>query len=233
MRLDYPVAWLDQEVFASVKISEEAAEHSVGEAMEQSGLRGYFTRSQLAKGSVPATAMGQKYLEQLFAARRMVRSRRSSALYSGRHEWNGPRLAVHIRHSRSFGFLRNSFPERHLPHACRTGGPRHHFASLLGVEVHHARGGTRSGGGARCLVHAENSRVPQMRPAPAVDHPEQVRPVHDCGAKEPAMESDFFRCSARRPGFERQVCRHTAEEPVIAASGTFPYGTVRGRGPSG
>ena len=62
MRLDYPVAWLDQEAFASVKISEEAAEHSVGEAMEQIGLRGYFTRSQLAKGSVPASAMGQKYL---------------------------------------------------------------------------------------------------------------------------------------------------------------------------
>jgi arylsulfatase A-like enzyme len=59
---DYPLAWLNDEVFLSLKIKEEAAEHDVGEAMLRIGMRGYFTRSQLAKGEVADSVMGRRYL---------------------------------------------------------------------------------------------------------------------------------------------------------------------------
>src|SRR5580698_2472409 len=60
VKLDYPVAWLDQEAFSQVK--ERDAETAVGEAMKQAGLRDYFTKSQLAAGEVPDTALGRKFL---------------------------------------------------------------------------------------------------------------------------------------------------------------------------
>jgi predicted AlkP superfamily pyrophosphatase or phosphodiesterase len=60
--LDYPLAWLNNDAFSSLKISEENAEHEVGEAMVQVGLRGYFTRSQLARGDVPSTEQGHQFL---------------------------------------------------------------------------------------------------------------------------------------------------------------------------
>jgi len=60
--LDYPLAWLNNEAFASFKISEENAEHEVGDAMVQVGLRGYFTRYQLARGDVPNTEQGRQFL---------------------------------------------------------------------------------------------------------------------------------------------------------------------------
>jgi predicted AlkP superfamily pyrophosphatase or phosphodiesterase len=59
---DYPFAWLDPQAFASLKMKEEDAEHAVGEALKQNGLRGYFTRSQLAKGDVPNSELALKYL---------------------------------------------------------------------------------------------------------------------------------------------------------------------------
>jgi arylsulfatase A-like enzyme len=62
IKLDYPVAWLDQELFAAVHIKEHNAETAAGEAMKQAGLREYFTKSQLAEGEVPDTAMGRKFL---------------------------------------------------------------------------------------------------------------------------------------------------------------------------
>jgi len=58
----YPLAWLDNQAFGTLKIKEEDAEQAAGEALKQIGLRGYFTRSQLADGVVPDTAMGHKYL---------------------------------------------------------------------------------------------------------------------------------------------------------------------------
>ncbi len=60
--LDYPVAWLNPEVFAALKIKEEDAERDVGEAMKQLGLRAYYTRSQLERGDAPNTELGLKYL---------------------------------------------------------------------------------------------------------------------------------------------------------------------------
>ena len=59
---DYPVAWLNDEAFSSLKIKEEDAERATGEAMKQAGLRGYFTRFQLAQGAVPGTELGRKFL---------------------------------------------------------------------------------------------------------------------------------------------------------------------------
>jgi len=58
---DYPVAWLDDDAFAAVKVKEEDAEHAVGEALKQVGLRDYYTRSQLAQGHVPNTSTGLRF----------------------------------------------------------------------------------------------------------------------------------------------------------------------------
>src|ERR1700685_4313339 len=60
--LDYPVAWLNEDAFASSHVKERDAETAAGEAMKQAGLRDYFTKSQLAAGEVPATALGKKFL---------------------------------------------------------------------------------------------------------------------------------------------------------------------------
>jgi len=61
-KLDYPIAWLDQDSFAAAHVKEREAETAVGEAMKQAGLRDYFTKSQLAAGEVPGTALGKKFL---------------------------------------------------------------------------------------------------------------------------------------------------------------------------
>jgi hypothetical protein len=58
---DYPLAWLDAETFAAIKMKEEDAERAVGEALKEAGLRNYYTRSQLAEGRVPNTDIGRKY----------------------------------------------------------------------------------------------------------------------------------------------------------------------------
>ena len=62
VKLDYPLAWLDEDAFAAAHIREHDAEAAVGEAMKQTGMRDYYTKSQLAAGEVPATDMGRKYL---------------------------------------------------------------------------------------------------------------------------------------------------------------------------
>jgi arylsulfatase A-like enzyme len=60
--LDYPVAWLNPEAFAALKMKEEDAERAVGEALKQAGMRAYYTRAQLERGDVPNTEMGVRYL---------------------------------------------------------------------------------------------------------------------------------------------------------------------------
>ena len=62
IKLDYPIAWLDQDAFSAAHIKERDAETAAGEAMKQAGLRDYFTKSQLAAGEVPDTALGRKFL---------------------------------------------------------------------------------------------------------------------------------------------------------------------------
>jgi hypothetical protein len=62
IKLDYPDAWLDQDAFANAHVKEHDAETAVGEAMKQVGFRDYFTKSQLAAGEAPDTALGRKFL---------------------------------------------------------------------------------------------------------------------------------------------------------------------------
>jgi Type I phosphodiesterase / nucleotide pyrophosphatase len=59
---DYPLAWLNSDAFAAIKIKEEDAERAVGDALTQTGLRAYYTRSQLERGDVAASETGLKYL---------------------------------------------------------------------------------------------------------------------------------------------------------------------------
>jgi len=59
---DYPLAWLNSDAFAAIKIKEEDAERAVGDALTQIGLRAYYTRSQLERGDVPTSETGLKYL---------------------------------------------------------------------------------------------------------------------------------------------------------------------------
>jgi predicted AlkP superfamily pyrophosphatase or phosphodiesterase len=58
---DYPLAWLNEEAFGTIKMKEEDAEHAVGEALKQVGLRGFYTKAQLAKGEVPNTDDGTRW----------------------------------------------------------------------------------------------------------------------------------------------------------------------------
>jgi predicted AlkP superfamily pyrophosphatase or phosphodiesterase len=62
VKLDYPMAWLDSDAFASIHLKEHDAEIAAGEAMKQFGLREYFTKSQLAEGEAPDTPVGRQYL---------------------------------------------------------------------------------------------------------------------------------------------------------------------------
>jgi predicted AlkP superfamily pyrophosphatase or phosphodiesterase len=62
IKLDYPIAWLDPNAFSVVHVKESEAENTVGEELVQAGLRGYFTKSQLAEGEVPNTPLGRKFL---------------------------------------------------------------------------------------------------------------------------------------------------------------------------
>jgi arylsulfatase A-like enzyme len=55
------LGWLNEKPFAALKIKEEDAERDVGEALKQLGMRGYYTRSQLARGEVPNTEMGLRF----------------------------------------------------------------------------------------------------------------------------------------------------------------------------
>lgn len=59
---DYPIAFLNDEAFSALKVKEEDAERATGEAMKQVGLRGYYTRAQLAQGTAPDTELGHRFL---------------------------------------------------------------------------------------------------------------------------------------------------------------------------
>ena len=58
---DYPIAWLNDEAFAAARIKQEDAERATGEMMKQMGMRGYFTRSQLARGDRASTELEARY----------------------------------------------------------------------------------------------------------------------------------------------------------------------------
>jgi len=60
--LDYPVAWLNSDAFATIKLKENEAEQAAGDALKQAGLRAYYTRYKLERSDVPNTETGLKYL---------------------------------------------------------------------------------------------------------------------------------------------------------------------------
>lgn len=61
--VDWPVAYLSQEAFAALNLSEADAERAVGEALVKvAGARGFFTRAQLVEGQLPQDDLGRKYL---------------------------------------------------------------------------------------------------------------------------------------------------------------------------
>jgi len=62
LKLDYPLAWLDQDAFNAAHVRERDAEAAVGEALKQTGMRDYYTKSQLSAGAAPNTPLGRKYL---------------------------------------------------------------------------------------------------------------------------------------------------------------------------
>jgi predicted AlkP superfamily pyrophosphatase or phosphodiesterase len=62
VRVNYPVAWLDEDAFTAMHVRERDAEAAVGEAMKQVGIRDFYTKSQLASGEASNTALGHKFL---------------------------------------------------------------------------------------------------------------------------------------------------------------------------
>ena len=54
--------FLNEDSFKAANVSEADAEHAVGEALKQVGMRGYFTRTQLEAGQVPPSKQGLQYL---------------------------------------------------------------------------------------------------------------------------------------------------------------------------
>ena len=58
----WPQVFLAADAFAPLKMKEAEAERAVGEAMVRLGMKGYFTKDQLAHGEVPPGPAGQQYL---------------------------------------------------------------------------------------------------------------------------------------------------------------------------
>jgi hypothetical protein len=54
--------FLNEEAFAAAKVNEADAEEAAGEALKQVGMRGFYTRTQLARGEVPNNPEGRQYL---------------------------------------------------------------------------------------------------------------------------------------------------------------------------
>ena len=57
----FTMLFLNDEAFTAAKIKEDDAERTVGESLKQLGMRGYYTKSQLARNEVPHSALGTKY----------------------------------------------------------------------------------------------------------------------------------------------------------------------------
>ena len=93
VKMEYPIAWLNEEAFTAVQVKERDAETAAGEAMKRAGLRDYYTKWQLAEGAVPNTALGTKIFEQLFAGRRLVGDGSSRSIHHRAGAWSGPHVA--------------------------------------------------------------------------------------------------------------------------------------------
>ena len=56
----FTMLFLNDEAFTTAKIKEEDAERMVGESLKQMGMRGYYTKCQLARNEVPTRAVGNE-----------------------------------------------------------------------------------------------------------------------------------------------------------------------------
>lgn len=61
VRFDYPNAYLDEQAVIAAKASIADAEDLVGQEMMRIGMRGYITKSDLAKGRLPNTVFAEKF----------------------------------------------------------------------------------------------------------------------------------------------------------------------------
>ena len=120
LKLDYPLVWLDQEAFGTAHVRERDAEIAVGEAMKQSGLRDYYTKSQLAVGEVPNTAMGRKYLNSYSPEGSWFVMGVPDILHRGTGQGHGSHIALQLRYPRATRLLRIAIPARNLSDECRT-----------------------------------------------------------------------------------------------------------------
>ena len=64
-KVDWPLVFLNAEAFTAAKVSETDAERMVAEFFKTYGIRGYYTRAQLAQHEVPPNDFGRKYLNSL------------------------------------------------------------------------------------------------------------------------------------------------------------------------
>lgn len=173
--LDYPLAFLDESAFGSLKMKEDEAERVAGEALKQVGLRGFFTRAQLAQGSAPATAWGRKYLNS----------------YSPEAPWFviGVPVPFHVGSASGTDHASPYTYDTHVPLAFyglafQTGAYRQHaepvdlavtLASLLGINAPtHATGRVLT----EALAVPREGRPPSSQ-GPRVPHPprDEVQPA--------------------------------------------------------
>ena len=135
IKLDYPIAWLDQDAFVAAHIKEQEAETAVGEAMKQAGLRALFHQVAIARRRSSRHCSRQEVFEQLFSRRRLVCNGGSGALYGRPGKRYGPRVALYLRYPRSIGFLRASISAWHLSNTF--GASR--YGDDIGIAARHQR----------------------------------------------------------------------------------------------
>jgi len=182
---DYPVAFLNEEAFAGIHMKEADAERAVGEAMKQMGLRGYYTKAQLARGDVPNTETGMLYLHS----------------YSPEPGWYVIGVPPPFTFAGTSSGTNHTSPysyDTHVPLALygvpfQPGTYRTHakpidlamtFASLLGINAPtHAVGRVLT----EALVPAHRQDVPHpssAKPAGEHDSSEQIEPTSFVAAQE-------------------------------------------------
>ena len=140
IKLDYPIAWLDEDAFAAAHVKEHDAETAVGEAMKQADCATTSRNRNSPKAKSPQ-ALSAEVSEQLLTRRGLVCDGSSRTLHRRSCEGHRPRVALHLRHPRAPGFLRAAFSPRNLSHPCRT----HRSGGHAGIAARHQRSYPRRG----------------------------------------------------------------------------------------
>ena len=120
-QFDYPVAWLNPDAFAAVKVNEQDAERDVGDALKQAGMRSYYTRSQLERGDAPNTELGLKYLHSYSPLAGWYVLGVPPPFAIGFVGGTDHAISLHLRHARAARVLWSSVPGGNLSHPRRAG----------------------------------------------------------------------------------------------------------------